>query len=155
MKLLCKKIKSHTCLEILQSTNDAKRAWRLVPELFGILKMSKKEEVNQKWYPKVSNCSVFRKTLVGKRKSSTRASSIHNWQVLSATLGHCYSQYYLSITELNFWQFKLVKEQSLILCNSKFTAKKERRWNIHPPFVVSVAALIMNSGAPWVRKIGY
>ena len=117
--------------------------------------MSKKEEVNQKWYPKVSNCSVFRRTLVGKRKSSTRASSIHTWQVLSATLGHCYSQYYLSITELNFWQFKLVKEQSLILCNSKFTAKKERRWNIHPPFVVSVAALIMNSGAPWVRKIGY
>ena len=31
--------------------------------------------------------------MVGKQKSSTRALLIHNWQVLSATLGHCYRQY--------------------------------------------------------------
>ena len=46
--------------------------------------------------------------MVGKQKSSTRALLIYNWQVLSATLGHCYSQYYRCVTEL------LVKEQSLI-----------------------------------------
>ena len=38
--------------------------------------------------------------MVGKQKSSTRALRIHNWQVLSATLGHCYSQYYRCVTEL-------------------------------------------------------
>ena len=37
--------------------------------------------------------------MVGKQKSSTRALRIHNWQVLSATLGHCYSQYYRCVTE--------------------------------------------------------
>ena len=31
--------------------------------------------------------------MVGKQKSSTRDLRIHNWQVLSVTLGHCYSQY--------------------------------------------------------------
>ena len=38
--------------------------------------------------------------MVGKQKSSTRALRIHNWQVLSVTLGHCYSQYYRHVTEL-------------------------------------------------------
>ena len=39
--------------------------------------------------------------MVGKQKSSTRALRIHrNWQVLSATLGHGYSQYYRRVTEL-------------------------------------------------------
>ena len=38
--------------------------------------------------------------MVGKQKSSTRALRIHNWQVLSVTLGHCYSQYYRRVTEL-------------------------------------------------------
>ena len=38
--------------------------------------------------------------MVGKQKSSTRALRIPNWQVLSATLRHCYSQYYRCVTEL-------------------------------------------------------
>ena len=38
--------------------------------------------------------------MVGKQKSSTRALRIHNWQVLSAMLGHCYSQHYHFVTEL-------------------------------------------------------
>ena len=38
--------------------------------------------------------------MVRKQKSSTRALRIHNWQVLKATLGHCYSQYYHCVTEL-------------------------------------------------------
>ena len=38
--------------------------------------------------------------MVGKQKSGTRALRIHNWQLLSATLGHCYSQYYRCVTEL-------------------------------------------------------
>ena len=38
--------------------------------------------------------------MVGKQKSSTRALRIHSWQVLSETLGHCYSQYYRCVTEL-------------------------------------------------------
>ena len=38
--------------------------------------------------------------MVGKQKCSTRALRIHNWQVLSETLGHCYSQYYRCVTEL-------------------------------------------------------
>ena len=58
--------------------------------------------------------------MAGKQISSTRALRIHNWQVLSATLGHCYSQYYRCVTE--FWLIKLVREQSLIFCNSIFTA---------------------------------
>ena len=38
--------------------------------------------------------------IVGKQKSGIRALRIHNWQLLSATLGHCYSQYYRCVTEL-------------------------------------------------------
>ena len=38
--------------------------------------------------------------MVGKQKSSTLALRIHNWKVLSATLGHCYSQYHRCVTEL-------------------------------------------------------
>ena len=38
--------------------------------------------------------------MVGKQKSRTRALRIHNWQVLSATLGHGYSQYYRRDNEL-------------------------------------------------------
>ena len=38
--------------------------------------------------------------MVGEQKSSTRALSIHNLRVLSAMLGHCYSQYYRSVAEL-------------------------------------------------------
>ena len=38
-------------------------------------------------------------------------------EVLSSTLRHCYSQYYRWVCMI-----KLVKKQSLILCNSKFTA---------------------------------
>ena len=37
--------------------------------------------------------------MIDKQKSSTRALRIHNRQVLSATLGHCYSQYYRCVTE--------------------------------------------------------
>ena len=43
---------------------------------------------------------------------------------------------------MNFWLIKLVKNRSLILCNSKFTACNfERTLNIRPPFIVSVAVL--------------
>ena len=80
-----------------------------------------------KWYPKVNKYSekaVFEKIFLewpnGRKTkiqyyvwaacASTRAVRIHNWQVLRATLGHLYSL------------IKLVKGQSLILCNSKFTA---------------------------------
>ena len=42
---------------------------------------------------------------------------------------------------LTFWLMKLVKEQSLILCNSKFTSCVILK---EPPFVVSVAVLIIN-----------
>ena len=38
--------------------------------------------------------------MVGKQKSSIRALRIHNWQVLSASLGYCYRQYYRWVTEL-------------------------------------------------------
>ena len=38
--------------------------------------------------------------MVGKQRSSTRALRIHNWQVLSATPEHCYSQCYSCVTEL-------------------------------------------------------
>ena len=58
MKLLCKTITSHTCLEIFQSTNDTKpKRWRLVPEFFGRLKNAEEEEVNRKWHPKVNKYS--------------------------------------------------------------------------------------------------
>ena len=58
--------------------------------------------------------------MVGKQKSGTRALRIHNWQLLSATLGHCLAN--ITAVSLNSWLIKLVKEQSLIFCNSKFTA---------------------------------
>ena len=54
--------------------------------------------------------------MVGKQKSSTWALRIHNWQVLSATLGHYYTQYYLWVTDL------LADKIGEILCNSKFTS---------------------------------
>ena len=63
----------------------------------------------EKWYPKVNYStekSVRKKfffwngRIIGKQKPSTRALRIHNWQVLSATLGHCYSQYYRCATKL-------------------------------------------------------
>ena len=53
MKLLCKTITSHTCLEIFQSTNDTKpKRWRLVPEFFGRLKMRKKRKLIENGTPK-------------------------------------------------------------------------------------------------------
>ena len=60
--------------------------------------------------------------MVGKQKSGTRALRIHNWQLLSATLRHCYSQMNITAASLNSWLIELMKEQSLIFCNSKFTA---------------------------------
>ena len=38
--------------------------------------------------------------MVGKQKCSTPALLIPSWRVLSATLGHCYSQYYGCVAEL-------------------------------------------------------
>ena len=58
--------------------------------------------------------------MVIKKNSSTRALGVHNWQVLSATLGYAIAN--ITPVSLNFWLIKLVKEQSLFLCNSKFTA---------------------------------
>ena len=81
--------------------------------------------------------------MVGKQKSSTRALRIRNWQVLSATLGYALAK--ITAVSLNFWLIKLVKEQSLFLCNSKFTARYfERTLNILPSFVMSFAVLIIN-----------
>ena len=57
--------------------------------------------------------------MVGKQKSSTRALLVHNWQVLRATLGH---YYIITAESLTFWLIKLGKEQSLILCNGKYTS---------------------------------
>ena len=52
--------------------------------------------------------------MVSKQKFSTRALRIHNWKVLSATLGH--------LELANITAESLVKEQSLIFCIiSKFT----------------------------------
>ena len=57
--------------------------------------------------PKINKCcekvvfeKIFHGRMVGKQKSRTRALRVHNWQVLSATLGHGYSQYYRRDTEL-------------------------------------------------------
>ena len=54
----------------------------------------------------------------------------------------------ITAVSLNFQLIKLVKEQSLIICNSKVTAcvilKEHYSVNVHPPFVVSVAVLIIN-----------
>ena len=59
--------------------------------------------------------------MVGKQKFSTRALRIHNWKVLSATLGHL-ELANITAESLNFWLIKLVKEQSLFFCIiSKFT----------------------------------
>ena len=46
---------------------------------------------------------------------------------------------------MNFRLIELVKDRSLILCNSKFTACNfERTLNIRPPSIVSVAVLLTN-----------
>ena len=54
----------------------------------------------------------------------------------------------ITAVSMNFLLIKLVKEQSLIFCNSKFTfvCYFERTLNIHPPFVVSVAVLLIRGG---------
>ena len=57
--------------------------------------------------------------MAGKQKSSTQVLRIHNWQVLSATLGPIAN---ITAVSLNFWLIKLMKEQSLIFYNSTFTA---------------------------------
>ena len=57
--------------------------------------------------------------MVGKQKCSTRALRIHNssWvQRLDTTVTN------ITLESLNFWLMKMVKEQSLILPNGKFTA---------------------------------
>ena len=58
--------------------------------------------------------------MVGKQKSGTQALRILNLQLLSATLGHCCPM--ITAVSLNSWLIKLVKEHSLMFCNSKFTA---------------------------------
>ena len=64
---------------------------------------------------------------------------IHNWQRLKAAIAN------INAVSLNFCLIKLVKEQSLIFYNPKFTGCYfERTLNIHPPFVVLVAVLIIN-----------
>ena len=51
----------------------------------------------------------------------------------------------ITAVSLNFWLIKLVKEQSLIFCNSKSTACVVLKEPIiHLPFAVSVAVLIIN-----------
>jgi len=83
--------------------------------------------------------------MVGQQKYSTRALPIPNWQVFNAMLGH-YHIANITAVSLNIWLIKLVKEQGLIFCNSKFTVYVilKEYLNIHPPFVVSVAVLIIN-----------
>lgn len=65
--------------------------------------MSKKEEVNQKWYPKVSEKVVFENI-------------VSVFEVLSAVLAIAN----ITAEWLNICLIKLVKEQSFILCSSKF-----------------------------------
>ena len=108
MKLLCKKIKSHTCLEIFQSMNNTNQRGHSVLSLSfsKALKCKEERKLIENGTPKSTiplkkySLKKFFKNgrMVGKQKSSTRALRIHNWQVLSATLG--YSQYYRCVTEL-------------------------------------------------------
>ena len=67
MKLLCKKITSHTCLEIFQSTTVTEEM-ASCSRVFRKPKTAEREEVNRKWYPKVNKYSekvVFEKTFSG------------------------------------------------------------------------------------------
>ena len=73
--------------------------------------------------PQSQQLQCFSENIGGQTK--IQYSSLEYSQLASLECNAWTLLYYLSITELNFWQFKLVKEQSLILCNSKFTAKKE------------------------------
>ena len=110
MKLLCKKIKSHTCLAIFQSTNDANRRGHSV--LLQSFRKPKNAGEERKLIENGTPKSTipFKKLplkkilwngrMVGKQKSSTRALRIHHWQFLSATLGHRYNQCYRCVTEL-------------------------------------------------------
>ena len=120
MKLLCKKIKSHTCLEIsslrtkltkedIASCSRAFRKPKTAEEEKKLIENgTPKSTIPLKKY---SLKNVFwNGRMVGKQKSSMRALRIHNWQVLSTAVS------------LNFWLIKLLKEQSLIFWNSKFTA---------------------------------
>ena len=56
-------------------------------------------EVNRKWYPKVSKYreKVFFENIVLEWPNSTVTKN-PVLEVLSATLGHCYSQYYRGVT---------------------------------------------------------
>ena len=128
MKLLCKIIKSLTCLEIsslrttLTEENMAScsRAFRKPQNAEDERKWIEMVPQSQQVQWKSSLWKIFLEWPNGRKTkiqyyvwaacASTRAVRIHNWQVLSATLGHLYSL------------IKLVKGQSLILCNSKFTA---------------------------------
>ena len=112
-KTLRKKIKSHTCLEIFQSTNDIldiDRRERSV--LFQRCSRPKNAEGKRKLIENGSPKSTFplkkyslkkffwNGRMVGKQISSTRALRIYNWKVLSTTLGHCHNQYYRRVPEL-------------------------------------------------------
>ena len=92
MELLCKKIKSHTWLEIFQATNDTitdeeiascSRAFRrpknTEEERRLIENGTPKSTIPLKKYSLKKFFSNGR--MVGKQKSSTRALRIHNWQV--------------------------------------------------------------------------
>ena len=109
MKLICTKIKSHTCLEIFQSTNDTNRREDIAScsRAFRKPKNAEEERKSIEMVPqsqKKKKCFLknffWSGPMVDKQKSPIRALRIHNWQVLSATLGNCHCQYYRCVTEL-------------------------------------------------------
>ena len=132
MKLLCKKIKSHTYLEVFQSTNNTNRRGHSV--LFQSFSRDRKPKNTEEERWKLIKNGAPKSTIplktysvetifwngrmVGKQKSSTRALRIHNWQVLSAHLDTAMAN--ITDVSLTFWLIKLMKEQSLFFCNSKY-----------------------------------
>ena len=124
MKLLCQKIKSHMCLEIFQSTNETNRrgqgvlfqrflACEQALPLGDIVKSRRTRGTREETRKREtgSGTSRLRRSLsrlaslarIGERKLIENGTPtvpmvpllrIHNWQVSSATLGHCYSQYH-------------------------------------------------------------
>ena len=95
MKLLCKKIKSHTCLEIFQPTTLTELDIASCSRAFRKRKIAEEERrlvengTLKSTIPlKKYSLKIFfwNGRIAGKQKSSTRALRIQNWQVLSATL---------------------------------------------------------------------
>ena len=105
MKLLCKEIKSHSCLRTSLTEEDmasCSRAFRKPKNPEEERKLiengTPKSTIPLKKYSLKK--FFWNGRMVGKQISSTRALRIYNWKVLSTTLEHCYNQYYRRVPEL-------------------------------------------------------